>query len=213
MPTPCTDSVYRILSAARPNNHDRCQSGIAYHLQPQCMGGSYQRLLVGNPKALSVSIQAWVNIFLQGQKLVSSNCHLLPPCQECGEATEVQVFFDNPLPLITFEVIINSLPSILGSLTLALPTILGQAEYHLCGIIYEGAFHFSTCVLDLKGVVWQYDDQVNDGHPSFDLAATDYQRCSPTFDYKTLKMLQGRCHAWYALHTMTYTIRNIEGDD
>jgi hypothetical protein len=21
------------------------------------------------------------------------------------------------------------------------------------------------------------------------------------------------CHAWYALHTMTYTIRNIEGDD
>jgi hypothetical protein len=22
-----------------------------------------------------------------------------------------------------------------------------------------------------------------------------------------------RCHAWYALHTMTYTIRNIEGDD
>jgi len=22
-----------------------------------------------------------------------------------------------------------------------------------------------------------------------------------------------RCHAWYELHTMTYTIRNIEGDD
>jgi len=21
------------------------------------------------------------------------------------------------------------------------------------------------------------------------------------------------CHAWYELHTMTYTIRNIEGDD
>jgi hypothetical protein len=22
-----------------------------------------------------------------------------------------------------------------------------------------------------------------------------------------------QCHAWYALHTMTYMIRNIEGDD
>jgi len=25
--------------------------------------------------------------------------------------------------------------------------------------------------------------------------------------------VMARCHAWYALHTMTYTIRNIEGDD
>jgi hypothetical protein len=25
--------------------------------------------------------------------------------------------------------------------------------------------------------------------------------------------IHARCHAWYALHTMTYTIRNIEGDD
>ncbi|KAG2122153.1 hypothetical protein BD769DRAFT_1389791 [Suillus cothurnatus] len=157
--------------------------------------------LVGNPKASLVSTQAWVNFFLQGQKMVSSNCHLLPPCQECGEATEVWVFFDDPPPLITFEVVIDSLPSILGSPTLALPTILGQAEYCLRGIIYKGAFHFSARMLDPKGVVWQYDDRVNDGHPSFDLAATDHQRCSPTFDYKTLKMLQGR-----AAHLLIYML-------
>lgn len=157
--------------------------------------------LVGNPKASSVSTQAWVNIFLEGQKIVSSGTHAFPPCKECGGGTKLCVFFDDPPPLITFEVVVDSLPSLLGSPTMAVPIASGHMEYRLQGIIYEGGFHFSAHMLDPKWVVWQYNSRVNDGKPSFDLAATEHRTSLSTFDYKTLKTLQGR-----AAHLLIYML-------
>lgn len=176
-------------SACRPHVQTQCIASCAADnmgtvlaatqaLPTICDHNAWEALIrdsrVGNPKASSMSTQAWVNIFIQGVKLVSMNAHGLLPCKECGGGTEVRVFFDDPPPLITFEVVADSLPSLLGSSTLAVPIASGLAEYRLRGIIYEGGFHFSACMLDPEGVVWQYDDRVNDGQPSYDLAATDH---------------------------------------
>jgi hypothetical protein len=59
------------------------------------------------------------------------------------------------------------------------------------GIIYAGGFHFSAHMLDFEGVVWQYDDRVNDGQPSYNLAVTDHRTSSLTGHAWVCKLLTG----------------------
>ncbi|KAG2139928.1 hypothetical protein BD769DRAFT_1350422 [Suillus cothurnatus] len=118
--------------------------------------------------------------------------HALLSCQGCSGSNETRVFFDTLPPLIVFEVVADSLPSILPSLTLTLPTYSDHGQYHLRGIIYQGEFHFSARMLQSDGIVWQYDDRLHNGTPSFDFAASEHVRTSATLDYHTLQTLEGR---------------------
>lgn len=148
--------------------------------------------MVGSPMASSVSTQVWVNIFLQAQQSLISNVMPPPPCQKCGGPCEHRVFFTRPPPLMTFEDVAQSLPSLLGSPTLELPTASGQVQYQLRGIIYEGGFHFSARMLEPNGLVWQYDGQVNGGHPAIDLIASDLNFTTPSSHYQALTTLDHR---------------------
>ncbi|KAG1764936.1 hypothetical protein EDD22DRAFT_845637 [Suillus occidentalis] len=114
----------------------------------------------------------WVNMYTQTRKLLHGGMASLPPCQKYGGPSEPHVFFHNLPPVMTFEDVFDSPPSLLPSTSFLLPTTSGHAKYQLHGIIYQGGFPFAARMLHANGAVRQYDGQLNGGHPSLENPAS-----------------------------------------
>jgi len=119
----------------------------------------------------SISLQGWINLFLQrecakenGRRSLSSS---LIPIEDSHAMEHTRVVLQSTPPMLYFEVVSTPTCTFLPSVELVLPTLNGCVTYNLRGILYFGDQHF-TARLFLHGRIWVYDGQINEGTPVLD---------------------------------------------
>ena len=110
------------------------------------------------------TIQDWIDFFVRNLQSTQSPIIHHNNCCDDRNTSSTHVYVNNPPPLLTFEVMPNTVPKTIPSQTITFHTQHSNIHYKLRAVIYYGNFHFTARLIH-DNIFWIYDSQKNNGHP------------------------------------------------
>lgn len=116
-----------------------------------------------------ISVKTWINVFFQSIIHTNSSIWNAMTCPECHSRSLSPVACISAAPsILMFEDIPGSVPRLIPSDFVILPTADADATYDLRGVVGIDGFHFTSRLLDKypSRRQWAYDGQKHAGRPT-----------------------------------------------
>ena len=141
------------------------------------------------------TLQTWINLALKWRTLPDGSTEMTSCCSEpCNSVRRSSICVRSPPSLLIIEVTPGTKASVLPCTRLTIPCNERVESYMLTGIIYLGHYHFTSRMIDEKGVIWSYDGQKNNGSPWLDHNCSSIQ--NPTH-LSNIPIFEGRAAYLY----------------